>query len=541
MQTNVYLSPFVLGLAVAVSSPLHAVEAVPLQSISFRQLQQTFHLTLPGAALQATPIKADSLQFINQHTDKKNITHVRMRQEYVGFPVFGGYAIIHSQQTAKTLLQSSRSVSMNGTVYPGLDTELGQPAPLFVARASVALRQFKAHYSNHTVLEEQVTPIVYIDDQHRAFWAYKVSVLVQPADNIPERPTAIIDAQTFKPFEHWNDVKTSSSIVKGQGYGGNARAGIYQYGVDLPFLQMTRNNLTGMCSMRNKDVKVMDMDNDYGTPRSSMTFRCEQSSLDDGETWWTGYQADGYDQRNGAYSPTNDALYIGSVIRDMYSKWYGLNVLSRNDKPMSLIMRVHYGEGYENAFWDGKQMTFGDGDTKMYPLVSLGVGAHEISHGFTEQHSNLNYFGQSGGMNESFSDMAAQAAEFYVKNKNSWDIGREIMKENSGYEVLRYLDKPSRDGRSIDRANQYHEGMNVHYSSGVYNRLFYLLANKPGWDVRQAFHVMLKANVDYWTPYSTFAEGACGVLAATRDLALSVDAVKESLDEVVIDYQKCGV
>ena len=107
-------------------------------------------------------------------------------------------------------------------------------------------------------------------------------------------------------------------------------------------------------------------------------------------------------------------------------------------------------KGYENAFWDGKQMTFGDGDTMMYPLVSLGVGAHEISHGFTEQHSNLEYYGQSGGINEAFSDMAAQAAEYYSAKKNSWQIGPEIMKEDSGYEALRYMDKPSRDGSSID-------------------------------------------------------------------------------------------
>jgi len=539
MQPNVYLSPLALGLAVVVSSPLHAAEPVALQTTSFKQLQQAFHLDLPGLSLQAAPLQADSLQFISQHTDKKNITHVRMRQEYEGFPVFGGYAIIHSQHTAKTLLQGSRSTPMTGTVYRGLKAELNRPLSSFVARSSMALQQFKAHYSTQTILEEQVTPMVYVDAQHRAFWAYKVSILVQPADNIPERPTAIIDAQTFKPFIHWNDVKTSHSIIQGQGYGGNARAGMYQYGVDRPYLQLTRDNLTGMCYMSNNDVKVMDMGSQYVSPQSSMAIRCEMSAIDDGKTWWTGYQGDGYDQRNGAYSPTNDALYIGSVIKDMYSQWYDLDALTRNNKPMSLIMRVHYGEGYENAFWDGKQMTFGDGGSMMYPLVSLGVGAHEISHGFTEQHADLNYFGQSGGMNESFSDMAAQVAEFYVKNESSWDIGHDIMKESSGYAVLRYMDKPSRDGRSIDHANEYHEGMNVHYSSGVYNRLFYMLANQPGWDVRQAFHVMLKANVDYWTPYSTFEQGACGVLSSAKDLELSVDAVKLALDDVRINYRTC--
>lgn len=208
---------------------------------------------------------------------------------------------------------------------------------------------------------------------------------------------------------------------------------------------------------------------------------------------------------------------------------------------MQLVMRVHYGQGYENAYWDGKQMTFGDGDTMMYPLVSLGVGGHEVSHGFTEQHSGLEYFGQSGGMNESFSDMAAQAAEYYSVGKNSWQIGPEIMKEDSGYDALRYMDKPSRDGMSIDVADDYYGGLDVHYSSGVYNHLFYILANQPNWNLRMAFDVMVKANMDYWTPYSTFDEGGCGMLSAAKDLGYNLDDIKKSLSEVTINYQSCYV
>src|SRR4029079_4516028 len=112
---------------------------------------------------------------------------------------------------------------------------------------------------------------------------------------------------------------------------------------------------------------------------------------------------------NGGYSPDNDALFGGAVIKNMYQQWYGVPVLKENGKPMMLVMVVH--NPIDNAFWDGKKMTFGDGVRMFYPLTSLGVAAHEISHGFTEQHSNLTYYGQSGGMNEAYSDMAAQAAE----------------------------------------------------------------------------------------------------------------------------------
>jgi pseudolysin len=206
---------------------------------------------------------------------------------------------------------------------------------------------------------------------------------------------------------------------------------------------------------------------------------------------------------------------------------------------MQLVMRIHFGSGYDNAFWNGREMTFGDGGVLLHPLVSLSIGAHEVSHGFTQQHSNLVYAGQSGGMNESFSDMAAQTAEYYASGKNSWQIGHEVVKEEWGVSAFRFMDKPSRDTHSIDRADQYQAGMNVHHASGAYNHLFYLLSNQPNWTPKTAFHVMLKANMDYWTPTSTFDEGGCGILSATADLGLSVDDVKRVLTEVTIDYSAC--
>ena len=540
MHPNYYLSPLAIAVALGLASPVKAAEPVALQKTSFEKLKQKFQLSLPGLAKGAS-VSIDSLKFVRQHTDSNKITHIRMQQQYVGFPVFGGYAIMHSKQTAASFASKTSDVHMNGMVYQGLQSELGQPQDSFTKNASEVLQQFKDKYVDKNVSEEQVTPMVYIDEKYQAHWAYKVSVLVSYDDKIPERPTAIIDAKTGKPFVQWNDVKTKMVSVKGMGFGGNHKMGEFQYGKDLPLLELSRDTGAQMCFMENTDVKVIDMQHQYNSKNAPMKFSCTTDLADQsGSTFYTGYSADGYDRENGAASPTNDALYAGHVIKHMYHDWYGIEVLTKSDgSPMKLVMRVHYGEGYENAYWDGKRMTFGDGDAMMYPLVSLGVSAHEISHGFTEQHSNLEYFGQSGGINESFSDMAAQAAEFYSAEKGSWQIASEIMKEDSGYEALRYMDKPSRDGESIDTADEYYGGLDVHYSSGVYNHLFYILANQPNWDIRKAFDVMVKANMDYWTPYVSFNEAGCGVLSAAKDLGFSLDDVKRSLEEVVVDYKRC--
>ena len=208
--------------------------------------------------------------------------------------------------------------------------------------------------------------------------------------------------------------------------------------------------------------------------------------------------------------PLNDAHYFGEIIFKMYGDWFNIRPLTG-----TLYMRVHYGSNYENAFWDGTAMSFGDGRTTFYPLVSLDVSAHEVSHGFTEQNSGLTYSGQSGGMNEAFSDMAGEAAEYYRNNgSNDWLVGAQIFK---GSGALRYFSDPTRDGSSIGNAADYRSGMDVHYSSGVYNKAFYLLATKPGWNTRKAFEVMVDANRLYWTANSTFNQGACGVETAATN------------------------
>ena len=164
-------------------------------------------------------------------------------------------------------------------------------------------------------------------------------------------------------------------------------------------------------------------------------------------------------------------------------------------------------------------MTFGDGATTFHPLVSLDVSAHEVSHGYTEQNSGLVYSGQSGGMNEAYSDIAGEAAEFFKDGTNDFLVGAQIFK---GTGALRYMANPPQDGRSIGHASNYTSGMDVHYSSGVYNKAFYLLATTSGWNTQSAFQAFARANRDYWTASSTFNQGACGVQKAATDMGKPV-------------------
>jgi vibriolysin len=230
------------------------------------------------------------------------------------------------------------------------------------------------------------------------------------------------------------------------------------------------------------------------------------------------------DAVNGAFSPINDAHHFGGVVFDMYQAYTGGSPLRQ-----ALIQRVHYGNGYENAFWDGQRMTFGDGKSTFYPLVGLDVVAHEVSHGFTEQNSGLEYRGQSGGMNEAFSDMAGEAAEFFNRGKNDFNVGSEIFKSSG---ALRYMCNPPQDGRSIGHAKDYRDSLDVHYSSGVYNKAFCGLAKTSGWNAETAFRVFARANDLYWTAKETFNGGACGVEKAAADLGRPVADVSAAFTAV---------
>src|SRR3546814_2746211 len=92
---------------------------------------------------------------------------------------------------------------------------------------------------------------------------------------------------------------------------------------------------------------------------------------------------------------------------------------------------------------------------------------------------------------------------------------------------------PPQDGRSIGHADDYTSGMNVHYSSGVYNKAFYLLASKSGWNTETAFQAFARANRDYWPASTDFDQGACGVEQAATDLGFSeADRSEEHTSEL---------
>lgn len=443
------------------------------------------------------PAKALGLSDSQSFKDKKisvgKHTKSRIRQFHKGVEVYG-------VSMAADVSPMGVYSNLSGQYVTGLDTDVSNVTPAFNDKQAIALA-LKANHME-SAQRSQAKLYIWLDESQQAHLAYLVDLFV--SDPQPSRPFTVIDALSGDVIKQWQQLTYAQQAT---GPGGNEKTGEYFYGTDYGYLQVNNS-----CQMDNTNVTTLDMDNRTSGSGTVVQFTCPDSPEN---------------YVNGAYSAENDAHYFGGVIFDMYSDWFNTSPLT-----FKLQMRVHYGRSYENAFWDGTGMTFGDGATTFYPLVSLDVSAHEVSHGFTEQNSGLTYSGESGGINEAFSDMAGEAAEYYMKGSNDWMVGAEIFK---GSGALRYMDQPSRDGTSIDSANDYYNGLDVHYSSGVFNRAFYLLATSSGWDTKKAFEVFVKANQLYWNANSGFDDAACGVSQAANDLGYSVSDVETAFAGVDVD------
>ena len=158
-----------------------------------------------------------------------------------------------------------------------------------------------------------------------------------------------------------------------------------------------------------------------------------------------------------------------------------------------IVLRVHFGEQFRNAFWNGNNCTFGDGDIETLPLMVLDIVGHEIGHGVTEYGTDLLCFGESGWVNEAFSDVLGEAAEQYLAEAD-FMTGDELMK-NAPF--MRGFSDPKLDyhNTSINKATEMYEYLNPHFSSGVFRRAFYVTVQQKGVLLKDATRVKREAMI----------------------------------------------
>jgi Zn-dependent metalloprotease/chitodextrinase len=216
---------------------------------------------------------------------------------------------------------------------------------------------------------------------------------------------------------------------------------------------------------------------------------------------------------------------------DYYKNTFGR--VSYDGDSSALISYVHYGSEYINAFWDGSSMNYGDGDGVQFgPLTSTDIVAHEITHGVTEHSANLIYEGESGALNESFSDIFGVVVDFYANpTQANFLMGDQI--DLLSRRGMRNMANPKEFKNPDTYKGRFWDSIHneVHVNSGVQNYWFFLLCqggsgvndkgiayNVSGIGMDKAAAIAYRTLTVYLTPNSTYADACYYSIKAAEDL-----------------------
>ncbi|MBI2381396.1 MAG: M4 family metallopeptidase [Gammaproteobacteria bacterium] len=378
--------------------------------------------------------------------------HVRFDRAYKGLRVIGGDFVVHSD--GKGQFQS-----VSQTLKAPIDVDVRPSLSKAAAGAAGAARL------NGTKSGLVLSDLVIYARGEAPVLAYEVRVNGVKADQTPSELHVIVDAHSGAVLEQWDGVHTG----KPGGGSGGAGTGTAMTGTGMTLFSGSvaigiKNN-SGVYNMTDGgrgNTYTTDMAN--GTRGNGSLVTSSTSTFGNGTT------------ANRA-TVAADAHYGTAMTWDYYLAKHGRNGIANDGK--GAFNRVHYGRSYVNAFWSDSCfcMTYGDGDgTSFYPLDSLDVAGHEMTHGVTSRSASLTYSGESGGLNESTSDIFGTLVEWFANNSNDapdYLIGEELYIKGG---AMRYMHNPSLDGRSANCWSSTVGSLDVHYSSGVGNHFFYLLA-----------------------------------------------------------------
>ncbi|MET8923204.1 M4 family metallopeptidase [Streptomyces sp. NPDC004623] len=356
--------------------------------------------------------------------DAHGTVHTRYERTYAGLPVLGGDLVTHTAADGK-----SKGVDK------ATDARISVPSTQPKLKAAASARK-----------------VVWAGDGKPALAFETVREGVQK-DGTPSRLHLITDATTGKKLHSFEAIETGTGNSQ---YSGQVTLSTTKGGSGF---ELTDGDRGGH--------KTYDLGQGQTGTGDLVT--------DADDTWGDGT---GGDRQTAAV----DAHYGAATTWDFYKNELGRDGIAGDGK--AAYSRVHFGTGYVNAFWDDSCfcMTYGDGADDKSALTAIDVAGHEMSHGLTAATANLDYSGESGGLNEATSDIFGTSVEFFADNTTDpgdYLIGEKIDINGDGT-PLRYMDKPSKDGGSADYWDAGVGDLDVHYSSGVANHFFYLLAEGSG-------------------------------------------------------------
>lgn len=277
----------------------------------------------------------------------------------------------------------------------------------------------------------------------------------------------------------------------------------------------------------------------------------DRQIFDDEHQWTTGVTlVRGEGDPDVAQVNANKAYDGLGATRDFYQQV--LNRDSIDNAGLTLLGNVNFGVQYDNAFWDGTQMVFGNGDGVIFKdfTFDVDVCGHELTHGVTQYTAGLNYTDQPGAMNEAFSDIFGSCVDQFVHKldagEHNWLIGEDVMADQLYGEAIRSMAHPGtaydnpilgKDPQAATMAG-YVPGGDPHVNSGIINRAFYLTAIELG--TFPAAHIWYNTLLNLW-PNAQFTDCASICAEQARILARDGKVGRNAAQTVRAAFHEVGI
>lgn len=492
---------------VKASVPLFVKER---QAVKFSSSTPTNALTYLEKNEGKTGIKNPNknLKVKSTQKDKLGMTHVRFNQTVNGVNVEGSEVVVHFNKNNEVISANGR---INQTVTEtAVDTtaSLSSDAALKTALSSVTAPEELTY--------EPTSELVVLPFEGENYTAYKVNVNFMGDE--PGNWFVFVDAKTGQVIDKYNGLMHADEQRTQKGAG----KGVHGEHRELHITQVKEPNA---------GTKFALADYSHENLGGIITYDAKNDNSASNDTIHVG----------------NSAAFIGDYDRALVDAHYNsekvydyfLNEHDRNSldgEGMAIISRVHYGTNYNNASWNGRWMTYGDGDGVFMTSLSAGldVAAHEMTHGVITHSANLVYRNQSGALNESFADVFGALVD-----DSDWEMGEDIMApaaKADGVTVLRSLSNPNgvivsneqrraystNGGVYPDHMDEFYymptsvDGGGVHVNSSITNHAAYLIAQDIGRE--KLGQIYYRALTVYLTPNSDFSDARRAVVQSAIDL-----------------------
>jgi len=396
---------------------------------------------------------AYGLELIEQQNDQIGYIHYRYQQTVNGIPVKFGMYIAH--------VKNGMIESINGDLFDNASTltaSISETSALNSALNHINAESYKWEIPSQ---EEQLK--YELEDPTATYYPKGELVLINKNGNIEDE---LVLAYRF-------NIYSEKPFGRKEVYV-NARTGAIVWEEN----KIHEADVTGSASMLYSGTQTITCDDASGP------FRLREAGRGNGIRTYSNGNTTTYstaDITNGSANWTTpdaslDAHWGAEMTYDYLLNEHGRNSIDGNG--FALISHVHHDNNYQNAFWDGQRMTYGDGAGNSTPLTSLDIAGHEIAHGLNSNTANLVYQAESGALNESFSDIFGNSVERFARpSQYSWEIGEDLNW------VIRNMANPNAEGDPDTYFGNNWASLTggdnggVHTNSGVQNYWYYLITD----------------------------------------------------------------